>query len=248
MKLESSLSRKRITVATSRGWPKRGLGEQARAPLGHVEHVLGHAGQDDARRHSIDQNVGGKGAGERPHQAGDAALGRAVRDVVERAAPERERAREHHAAGRLGIQLGPDRRRHVERVGQVGGDGRVPQRPMCPVQRIGPEDAGEVNQRVDRPIEVNERSGAGIGRFERRDRRPYALASLQPGRTCLQQRRADVDQQQLGALREEQLCRLARDAAPAAGDHDQPVLELHGALPSPPERSRLPRTLSRIVH
>jgi hypothetical protein len=102
---------------------------------------------------------------------------------------------------------------------------------MRAIERVRPEDPGKVNQSVDRPLHARERRRACIGRFQRRDGGAHACAARELGGGCLEGRSARIDQQQLGALCEQQLRGLARNAAGASGDHDQPVLEFHAPPP-----------------
>jgi hypothetical protein len=151
--------------------------------------------------------------------------------VIERAAAERERAREHHPADRLGIQFRSDCGRHVEGIGQIGRDGRIPERAMRRIERVRRKDSGKMDQGIDRTLDAGERRRAGIRRFEGRDDGAHARAGREVRGERRQGRGAGIDQQQLGALRQQQPRGLARDAARAAGDHDQPVLERHVRCP-----------------
>jgi hypothetical protein len=111
--------------------------------------------------------------------------------------------------------------RHVVGVGEVGGDGAVPDAVRVRVERVALEQPGEVNQRVSGAAHLVQRLGA------RRRRGEVGVPGREPRRAefplrCGKAVGVDVDQQHMRAGLQERARRGAPDAASAAGDGDAP--------------------------
>ncbi|MCS6780231.1 MAG: hypothetical protein NZ555_11085 [Geminicoccaceae bacterium] len=218
---------------------ERDLGEHALAPSAIGPDMGRHAGLDVARCQAVDEHVRRQLAGKRADQPDDAALGGAVADMVERAAAERQRAHEHDPADPLLVEAAACGHHHVEGVGEVRRLHSVPHRARVGGEILRLEQPRQMDERVDGPVDRIEHLLASSRRGEVGDRGRHPQAGRELLGERLEPGRVAIDQQQPGALGEQQLRRFAADPAGRPGDDDQPSVVGHrgGRLPFRPGRS-----------
>ena len=208
-----------MTVATSRGWPKRpkrDFGQQLRAARG--DDVARHGAVDDARRQRVDQHPAAIAARERADHADQAALGGRIGDMAHRAAREGGRRHEDHPARRARVQPLLERAHHVVGVGKIVLDRALPDTLALRQIRVGLIHPGQMDEAIDRI------AAGGHGLRARRVALEQALVHrrLDPGdRRRLRKRRSrHVDQAQpIRPLGQKPDQRPADRAGSASDDH-----------------------------